>query len=72
MTYLKPNKAILIFFFLITALSVNAVTIPELRGHINDYANILDSRAEQIDKQLTALENETTVQAVILTITSLQ
>ncbi len=71
MTYLKPNKAILIFFFLIIAFSLNAVTIPELRGHINDYANILDSRAEQIDKQLTALENETTVQAVILTIPSL-
>ena len=65
------KKLILIFFFLIIAFSVNAVTIPELRGHINDYANILDSRAAQIDQRLTALENETTVQAVILTITAL-
>ena len=67
----KPNKTILIFFFLIIVFSVKAISIPELRGHINDYANILDSRAEQIDKQLTALENETTVQVVILTIPSL-
>ncbi len=65
------KKLILIFFFLIIAFSVNAVPIPELRGHINDYANILDSRAAQIEKQLIALENETTVQAVILTITAL-
>ena len=65
------KKLILIFFFLIIAFSVNAVTIPELRGHINDYANILDSRAAQIDQRLIALENETTVQTVILTITAL-
>ena len=67
----KPNKAILIFFFLIIAFSLNAVPIPELQGHVNDYANILDSRAAQIDQRLTSLENETTVQAVILTIPSL-
>ena len=68
----KPNKTILIFFLLLLIVfSVNAVAIPELRGHVNDYANILDSRAAQIDQWLTAFENETTVQAVILTIPSL-
>ena len=71
MTYLKPNKTILIFFFLIIAFSLNAVTVPELQGHVNDYANILDSRAAQIDQWLTAFEDKTTVQVVILTIPSL-
>ena len=71
MTYLKPNKTILIFFFLIIAFSLNAVTVPELQGHVNDYANILDSRATQIDQWLTAFEDKTTVQVVILTIPSL-
>ena len=56
---------------LFVALCANALTIPPLAGHINDYANILDSRSAQIDRRLTALENETTVQAVILTITAL-
>lgn len=68
----KPNKTILIFFLLLLIVfSVNAVAIPELQGHVNDYANILDSRATQIDQWLTAFEDKTTVQVVILTIPSL-
>lgn len=51
--------------------AMGAAVLPELHGHVNDYAQVLGSRAAEIDAQLTEHERLTGDQVVVLTITDL-
>lgn len=49
-----------------------ALDVPQLKGHVNDYANILKAQErESLENMLTQYESETSNQIVILTISSL-
>jgi uncharacterized protein len=49
-----------------------ATDVPELKGHVNDNANIISPAAEQqLEAELSALEQKTTAQVAILTVPSL-
>ena len=68
----------ILFSFLILALFglnsfVFALDVPDLRGRVNDYADMLSPAAEQaLDTRLRALEESDSTQIVVLTIPSLQ
>lgn len=49
-----------------------ALKVPELRGHVNDYANIIKSNDEnQIESFLKSIEDKTSAQIAVLTLKSL-
>ncbi|WP_266160273.1 TPM domain-containing protein [Dyella silvatica] len=51
--------------------ATGAEALPELHGHVNDYAQVLGARAAGIDAQLTEHERVTGDQVVVLTVTDL-
>lgn len=52
---------------------LSALEVPALKGRVNDYANIINSRDEaQITSYLDSLENTTGIQIAVLTIPSLK
>jgi len=57
---------------LILSTSLFALAVPELKAHVNDYANVLKQKDEQeIENYLTNLEQQTGVQIAVLTIDTL-
>ncbi|MDA3810548.1 MAG: TPM domain-containing protein [Spirochaetaceae bacterium] len=68
-------KKTLIFLLFITILtfSLSAQKIPQLKGHVNDYAGVLSSSEEnKINVILSNLEDSTSAQIVLLTVKDLQ
>ncbi len=63
----------MIIFLLLQLSSVAvALDVPQLRGRINDYANVLQSsQAQALEAQLAQLERDTGHQVVVLTIPTL-
>lgn len=52
---------------------VFALEVPQLRGHVNDYANMLSPAAsERLEQALAAFENSDSTQIVVLTVNSLE
>ena len=49
----------------------NAIDMPHPIGYVNDFANILDNDAE-LEAQLVALEEQTTIELAVLTVDALQ
>ncbi|WP_243371505.1 TPM domain-containing protein [Geotalea sp. SG265] len=67
------KKLILIFLFLqFSWLFAQALEVPPLRAHVNDYAALLSpSAAQYLEEQLTQFERSDSTQIVVLTIESL-
>jgi uncharacterized protein len=67
---------ILLAIFLATAVpwtAANALEVPPLKGHVNDYAHMLDTASrEQLETVLTSFEQTDSTQIAVLTIDSLQ
>lgn len=58
---------------LLLASSLFALAVPELKGRVNDYANIINVRDEnEISSYLNSLENTTGIQITVLTVPSLK
>ncbi|MEK6775682.1 MAG: TPM domain-containing protein, partial [bacterium] len=70
---MKPSF-LAIFFSLLMLSSVSyALDVPELQGHVNDYAGMIsDSARAELEKELISFEKTDSTQVVILTIPSLQ
>ncbi|MBI9103133.1 MAG: TPM domain-containing protein [Spirochaetales bacterium] len=69
--FLTAIAVVILSIFSGTLLS--ALDVPQLKGRVNDYANVLSSREEgEIEELLTNLERTTSAQAVVLTIPSLE
>jgi uncharacterized protein len=52
---------------------VFALEVPPLRGHVNDYANMLSPAvSERLEQALTSFENSDSTQIVVLTVNSLE
>lgn len=70
----KLKKTFLSGLFLcLFCVSLNALEVPKLQGRINDYANIIDSNTKNdLVSYLSAFEEQTGMQIVVLTIPSLQ
>jgi uncharacterized protein len=50
-----------------------SLEVPQLRGHVNDYANMLSpAAAERLEQALAAFENSDSTQIVVLTVNSLE
>src|ERR1700687_2249187 len=67
-------KSILAFLFTLVLFSVpaNALEVPPLRAHVNDYAGILSPGAVQaLEQRLSAFEQSDSTQIVVLTIPTL-
>ena len=55
------------------SLDALALSVPELTGRVNDYADLISPAAEaRIDERLKRLEEDSGAQVVVLTIASLQ
>ncbi|HOP39791.1 MAG TPA: TPM domain-containing protein [Geobacteraceae bacterium] len=67
-------KNIIVFLLLLLSAGVaHALDVPPLKGHVNDYAEMLSpSIAERIEAELTAFEASDSTQVVVLTIPSLE
>ncbi|HPR17301.1 MAG TPA: TPM domain-containing protein [Candidatus Cloacimonadota bacterium] len=53
--------------------SLSALGVPALKGHVNDYANVLTSQQKtKLESYLTNYEQATSIQVALLTIKSLQ
>ncbi|MGZ8501067.1 MAG: TPM domain-containing protein [Candidatus Binatia bacterium] len=70
---MQPYRPVLLIIFLLlfSAVAV-ALDVPQLRGRVNDYANVLQtSQAQALEAQLAQLERDTGHQVVVLTIPTL-
>ncbi len=68
---MKTILALLLLFLIPTA--GNALDVPPLKAHVNDYANILSPAASQkIEAELSAFEMSDSTQIAVLTIPSLE
>jgi len=66
--------AVICFFLLLltAALNANALDVPALKGHVNDYAGMLNPATQrQLEAVLTNFEQKDSTQIVVLTIPSL-
>lgn len=67
------NKLALFLCACLTALAALAADVPYLTGRITDNAEILgDATKQKLNSQLKALEDETAIQIVVLTVPSLE
>jgi len=67
------KKTIIIFALILLISQVFALKVPKLKGHVNDYANVLSSSEENhLENYLSNFEATSTVQIALLTIKSLQ
>ena len=73
-TVFKKIYLWLIFFIVLFSYTPSyCLEVPKLKGHVNDYANILsDSSEQQIEIFLSELERSDSTQIVVLTIPSLE
>lgn len=67
-------RTIFVFLLLFLFSGVgNALEVPPLKGHVNDYANMLSPAVvERMEAELTAFEASDSTQVVVLTIPSLE
>lgn len=66
------KKIATVLFSLIFSASLFALSVPPLKAHVNDNANIISSSDEQqLENYLTSLEDSTGIQIAVLTISSL-
>lgn len=66
------KKLLLAFLFILLPWASYGLDVPALRGHINDYAEMLSpSQQQQLETQLTEFERTDSTQIVVLTIPSL-
>ncbi|MCF7857978.1 MAG: TPM domain-containing protein [Candidatus Cloacimonetes bacterium] len=64
---------LLLIIFVFTLPALNSLDVPKLKGAVNDYAGILDSKAEnQLEVLLRDVQSKTSSQVALLTIPSLQ
>jgi uncharacterized protein len=64
---------LLLFALLLMPLRANALTVPPLKGRVNDYAKMLSpTAARQLDRVLQDLETSDSTQIVVLTVPSLE
>lgn len=64
---------ILLILLLLLPQTSFALEVPQLRGHVNDYANLLSPGAsQQLEQSLTDFERSDSTQIVVLTIDSLE
>ena len=71
---LKLNKKLILslLIFAVTTCAF-ALEVPSLQGRINDYADVIDTKDEQVlNQHLTDLENKTGIQIAVLTVPSLE
>ena len=63
----------MIIFFLLTIGSVSAaLDVPQLRGRVNDYANVISpNQAAALETQLAQLERDTGHQVAVLAVPTL-
>ncbi len=67
-------KSIFVFLFAFFVLSTPALAldVPQLRGHVNDYANLLPpGEAQALEQELASFERSDSTQIVVLTIPTL-
>jgi uncharacterized protein len=63
----------LISCFLVVTGTVVAQTFPEPQGHVNDFASLLSAQGkQQLEDQLSRLEQETTIEIAVVTVNSLE
>lgn len=69
---LNRKKSLIAVLALFLCSSIFAASVPQLKGRVNDYANIINSRDEsEISSYLESLENSTGIQLTVLTVPSL-
>ena len=69
----KARPILTALLLLSVSLAAFALSVPELTGRVNDYANLVTPATEtRIDTLLTQLEQDKGAQVVVLTIDSLQ
>jgi len=62
-----------IFFVFLSCSGAYALDVPQLKGYVNDYANMISPQAKsQIEAELKAFEQSDSTQIVILTVPSLE
>ena len=69
------NKRILFLLILVSFCSIPlfSAKVPELKGRVNDYANVINDKTEaEINEYLSALENQSGIQIAVLTVQSLE
>ena len=63
---------VLVLWFSFFVLSVSAQSFPKPAGRVNDFANVIDASVEsEIDSRLNRLEQQTTSEIAVATVTSL-
>ena len=70
----EMNKILFILFFVFLSCSgAYALDVPQLKGYVNDYANMISPQAAaQLENELKAFERSDSTQIVILTVPSLE
>jgi len=71
----KKSIVAAVFLLVLSAFSSSlfALAVPELKGRVNDYANVMNQREEaEISSYLESLEQTTGIQIAVLTIPSLK
>ena len=70
---MQPYRLVLSFIFVLLLSSIAvALDVPQLRGRVNDYANVLQtSQTQALESQLAQLERDTGHQIAVLTIPTL-
>ena len=70
---MQPYRLVLSFIFVLLLSSIAvALDVPQLRGRVNDYANVLQtSQAQALESQLAQLERDTGHQVAVLTVPTL-
>lgn len=67
------NKILSILFICLLPLKGYALDVPQLRGHVNDYAGMLSPQAaQQLEARLVDFERTDSTQVVVLTVPSLE
>lgn len=67
------KKTIIILAFILLVSHAFALKVPHLKGHVNDYGNILSSSEEsRLENYLSSFESTSSVQIVLLSIKSLE
>jgi len=70
---LNKRKFLLTSLLFLFCANCFSLAVPKLEGYVNDYAGIISKGSEsRITEYLTALENTTGIQMVVLTVPSLQ
>lgn len=70
---LKKKTFVSFLIGILTLSSIFSLEVPQLKGRVNDYANIIGKNDEiEIENYLSSLDSQTGIQLVVLTIPSLE